>query len=78
MVGRAPGAVVATSLRTCEAALDAIAAGRWLADDPPAGMRCERGSAFAPGWDCIAGIQLPMTVRLIIGAADALNKARPV
>jgi hypothetical protein len=45
--------VAATSLRTCEAAKDAISAGRWLGDDPPAAMRCERGSAFPPGWDCI-------------------------
>ena len=47
--------VAATSRRTCEAARDAIAAGRWLADDPPAAVRCERGNAFAPGSDCIAG-----------------------
>ena len=47
--------VAATSLRTCEAARDAIAAGRWLAEDPPAAMRCERGSGFAPGADCIEG-----------------------
>ena len=47
--------VAATSRATCEAARDAIAAGRWLADDPPAAMRCERGSAFAPGSDCISG-----------------------
>jgi hypothetical protein len=47
--------VPATSAATCRAAVDAIAAGRWLADDPPAAMRCERGSAFAPGSDCIAG-----------------------
>jgi len=47
--------VAATSLRTCEAARDAIAAGRWLADRPPAAMRCERGSAFLPGSDCIQG-----------------------
>ena len=47
--------VAATSRATCEAARDAIAAGRWLADDPPAAMRCERGSAFAPGSDCIQG-----------------------
>jgi hypothetical protein len=47
--------VPATSAATCRAAIDAIAAGRWLADDPPAAMRCERGSAFAPGSDCIAG-----------------------
>ena len=46
--------VPATSAATCRAAVDAIAAGRWLADDPPAAMRCERGNAFAPGWDCIA------------------------
>jgi len=46
--------VAATSLRTCTAAIDAIAAGRWLANDPPAAVRCERGSAFAPGSDCIA------------------------
>ncbi len=46
--------IAATSRATCEAARDAIAAGRWLADDPPAVMRCERGSAFAPGSDCIA------------------------
>jgi len=48
-------AIAATSLRTCEAARDAIAAGRWLSDDPPAAMRCERGSAFLPGSDCIQG-----------------------
>jgi len=47
--------VAATSRATCEAAQAAIAAGRWLADDPPAAMRCERGSAFAPGSDCIEG-----------------------
>jgi hypothetical protein len=47
--------VATTSLRTCEAARDAIAAGRWLSDDPPAAMRCERGSGFAPGSDCIQG-----------------------
>jgi len=47
--------VAATSRATCEAARAAIAAGRWLADDPPAAMRCERGSAFAPGSDCIEG-----------------------
>ena len=47
--------VAATSRATCEAARDAIAAGRWLADDPPAAMRCERGSAFAPGSQCIEG-----------------------
>jgi len=47
--------VAATSRVTCEAAQAAIAAGRWLADDPPAAMRCERGSAFAPGEDCIEG-----------------------
>jgi len=51
--------VAATSSRTCEAARDAIAAGRWLADDPPAAMRCERGSAFAPGEDCIQGYSCP-------------------
>jgi hypothetical protein len=47
--------VPATSAATCRAAVDAIAAGRWLADDPPAAMRCERGNAFAPGSDCIQG-----------------------
>jgi len=47
--------VAATSRATCEVAKDAIVAGRWLADDPPAAMRCERGSAFAPGEDCIIG-----------------------
>ena len=46
--------VAATSRATCEAAQAAIAAGRWLADDPPAAMRCDRGSAFAPGSECIA------------------------
>jgi hypothetical protein len=51
--------VAATSMRTCEAARDAIAAGRWLAGDPPAAMRCERGSAFAPGSDCIQGYSCP-------------------
>jgi len=51
--------VAATSRATCEAARDAIAAGRWLADDPPAAMRCERGSAFAPGEGCIAGYNCP-------------------
>ena len=51
--------VAATSRATCEAARDAIAAGRWLADDPPAAMRCDRGSAFAPGSDCIAGYSCP-------------------
>jgi hypothetical protein len=48
-------AVATTSRMTCEAARDAIAAGRWLSDDPPAAMRCERGSGFAPGSDCIEG-----------------------
>ena len=52
--------VAATSLRTCTAAIDAIAAGRWLADDPPAAVRCERGSAFPPGWDCIEGFNCGM------------------
>jgi hypothetical protein len=47
--------VPATSAETCRAAIAAIAAGRWLADDPPAATRCERGNAFAPGWDCIEG-----------------------
>lgn len=48
--------VPTTSADTCRAAIDAIIAGRWLADDRrPIAMRCERGSAFAPGWDCIAG-----------------------
>jgi len=51
--------VAATSRVTCEAARDAIAAGRWLADDPPAAMRCDRGSAFVPGEDCIAGYSCP-------------------
>jgi hypothetical protein len=51
--------VAATSRATCEAAKDAIVAGRWLADDPPAAMRCERGSAFAPGEDCIQGYSCP-------------------
>jgi len=46
--------VAATSAATCRAAIAAIGAGRWLADDPPAAMRCDRGSAFAPGSDCIA------------------------
>jgi len=46
--------VAATSRATCEAAIGSIIAGRWLADDPPAVMRCERGSAFALGSDCIA------------------------
>ena len=54
-----PGArqetVAATSSRTCTEAREAIAAGRWLAEDPPAVARCERGSAFAPGSDCIVG-----------------------
>jgi hypothetical protein len=45
--------IPATSAATCRAAIHAIGAGRWLADDPPAAMRCERGPAFAPGWDCI-------------------------
>lgn len=47
--------VAATSRASCEAAREAIAAGRWLAGDPPAVMRCARGSAFAPGADCIEG-----------------------
>ena len=47
--------VAATSRETCTAAIGSIIAGRWLADDPPAVMRCERGSAFAPGSDCIQG-----------------------
>jgi hypothetical protein len=51
--------VAATSRATCEAAAIAIREGRWLTDDPPAAMRCERGSAFAPGWDCIQGYSCP-------------------
>jgi hypothetical protein len=51
--------VAATSSRTCEEARNAIAAGRWLAGNPPAAMRCERGSAFAPGSDCIEGFNCP-------------------
>ena len=51
--------VAATSRATCEAAATAIREGRWLADDPPAAMRCERGSAFAPGEDCIQGYSCP-------------------
>jgi hypothetical protein len=47
--------IAATSRATCEAAATAIREGRWLADNPPATMRCERGSAFAPGSDCIEG-----------------------
>jgi hypothetical protein len=47
--------VAATSAATCRAAIDAIGAGRWLADDPPTVARCERGSAFAPGSGCITG-----------------------
>jgi len=47
--------VAATSRATCAAAIGSIIAGRWLADDPPAVMRCEPGAAFAPGWDCIRG-----------------------
>jgi len=47
--------VAATSRATCQAATAAILGGRWLADDPPAVMRCEPGAAFAPGWDCIRG-----------------------
>lgn len=47
--------VAATSSRTCEAAATAIREGRWMAENPPAAMRCERGSGFAPGSDCIEG-----------------------
>lgn len=47
--------VATTSAATCRAAIDAISAGRWLADDPPAAMACRQGSAFPPGWDCIEG-----------------------
>jgi hypothetical protein len=47
--------VATTSAATCRAAIDAIGAGRWLADDPPVAMACRQGSAFPPGWDCIAG-----------------------
>jgi len=47
--------VATTSAATCRAAIDAISAGRWLADDPPAAMACRQGSAFPPGWDCIRG-----------------------
>ena len=58
-----PGArqetVAATSSRTCTEAREAIAAGRWLAEDPPAVARCEPGSAFAPGSDCIQGYSCP-------------------
>jgi len=51
--------VAATSRATCEAARDAIAAGRWLVDDPPTAMRCRQGNAFAPGSDCIQGYSCP-------------------
>ena len=51
--------VAATSAATCTAAIDAIATGRWLADDPPVAMACRQGSAFPPGWDCIAGHNCP-------------------
>jgi hypothetical protein len=47
--------IPATSAETCQAAVKAIAAGHWLADNPPIAARCERGNAFAPGWDCIEG-----------------------
>jgi len=47
--------VAATSAATCRAAIDAIGAGRWLADDPPVAMACRQGSAFAPGEGCIVG-----------------------
>ena len=51
--------VAATSRATCEAAATAIREGRWLADDPPAAMRCRQGNAFAPGSDCIQGYSCP-------------------
>ena len=47
--------IPSTSRATCEAAMEAIVAGRWLADDPPMAMRCSRGNGFAPGSGCIAG-----------------------
>ena len=51
--------VAATSAEACNAAADAIAAGRWLADDPPVATRCSAENSFKPGWDCIASFNCP-------------------
>lgn len=48
-------AVATTNRMTCEAAMSAIAQGRWLADDPPLGMRCTRGNGFSAKSMCIKG-----------------------
>lgn len=45
--------IPATNKMTCEAAMSAIAEGRWLADDPPAAMRCTRGNGFSERSLCI-------------------------
>lgn len=51
--------VAATSPATCKAAIAAIAAGNWLADDPPLRTACDPGNAFAPGSDCIENYNCP-------------------
>lgn len=51
--GERQEAVAATTRATCDAAVAAIRAGRWLADDPPVAMACRRGNGFAPGAECI-------------------------
>ena len=45
--------VATTNRMTCESAMSAIAQGRWLADDPPAAMRCTRGNGFSVRSLCI-------------------------
>jgi hypothetical protein len=45
--------VPATSAATCREAIDAIRAGRWLAQDPPAAMACRQGSGFSERELCI-------------------------
>lgn len=45
--------IAATSRTTCESAMAAIAEGRWLADDPPATMKCVRGNGFSAQSLCI-------------------------
>jgi len=46
-------AVPATSAATCREAIDAIRAGRWLAQDPPVAAECRQGSGFSERELCI-------------------------
>ena len=50
--------VAATTPQACERAATALATGLWRPvnePDPPVSTTCVPGSAFAPGWDKIAG-----------------------